>query len=239
VREFSEWGLEGVRSLKVRVAVLVIVDVMSFSTAVDVATSRGASVIPFRHGDPRAAQSVAREQGAELAGPRSDPSAQFSLSPTSLLMLRRGARLVLPSPNGSAISAETQGRVTFAGCLRNARAVAHAAILAANGGDIAVIPAGERWPDGSLRPAIEDIIGAGAILGEMQATLSPEAEIAVSAYQYAKPRLLEMLQGSVSGRYLTERGFPQDVEIACALNASTAAPELRDGAYALQTPSAG
>ncbi|MGZ0188166.1 MAG: 2-phosphosulfolactate phosphatase, partial [Alphaproteobacteria bacterium] len=83
MRAFSEWGLEGVRSLKGRVAVLVIVDVMSFSTAVDVATSRGASVIPFRHGDPCAAQSVAREQGAELAGPRSDPSSPLTKSVSS------------------------------------------------------------------------------------------------------------------------------------------------------------
>jgi 2-phosphosulfolactate phosphatase len=100
-----------------------------------------------------------------------------------------------------------------------------------------VISAGERRPDGSLCPAIEDLIGAGAILNELQAMLSLEAEIAVAAYQYAEPRLLEMLQGSVSGRYLTERGFPQDAEIACAVNVSDGAPELRDGVYSIQASS--
>jgi hypothetical protein len=42
-----EWGMAGVETLHAHVAVLVIVDVLSFSTAVDVAASRGAIVYPF------------------------------------------------------------------------------------------------------------------------------------------------------------------------------------------------
>ena len=53
---FTEWGLRGVEVLRDRVAVLVIVDVMSFSTTVDVAVARGASVIPFPARRPRGAQ---------------------------------------------------------------------------------------------------------------------------------------------------------------------------------------
>ena len=42
-----EWGLAGAKALNDKVAVTIIVDVLSFSTCVDVATSRGASVFPF------------------------------------------------------------------------------------------------------------------------------------------------------------------------------------------------
>jgi len=54
-----EWGMAGVESLHAHVAVLVIVDVLSFSTAVDVAASRGAIVYPFPFSETQAAQLIA------------------------------------------------------------------------------------------------------------------------------------------------------------------------------------
>jgi len=51
------------------------------------------------------------------------------------------------------------------------------------GTKIAVIPAGERWQDGNLRPAWEDLITAGSILSYLDGSRSPEAEAAISAFQ--------------------------------------------------------
>ena len=53
-RARCEWGLSGLLALRDEVAVLVVVDVLSFSTAVEVAVGRGAAVLPFASGDPAA-----------------------------------------------------------------------------------------------------------------------------------------------------------------------------------------
>ncbi len=92
-----EWGAEGVRRLAPRSHVVVIVDVLSFTTCVDVAVSRDAVVFPYRYKDDSAI-TFAQAVGALLAGKRGQVP---SLSPDSLLTLAPHSRLVLPSPNGS------------------------------------------------------------------------------------------------------------------------------------------
>ena len=79
---------------------------------------------------------------------------------------------------------------------------------------IAVIPAGEKWSDGSLRLAIEDLIGAGAILSYLKGSPSPEAETAVTVFYRWQNELLSVLKKSISGQELIGRGFLQDVELA-------------------------
>jgi 2-phosphosulfolactate phosphatase len=124
------------------VDVLVIVDVLSFTTAVEVAVARGAHVYPHRHRDDSAA-TFAQSIGATLAVDRRRGSieAPFSLSPSSLANIPAETKLVLPSPNGSTSSvlAAELGRPILAGCLRNAAAVAAAAC--ARGDVIGIIAA--------------------------------------------------------------------------------------------------
>ena len=173
------------------------------------------------------------------AGARQQPEQPYSLSPVSLETLPPEARLVLPSPNGSTLAAlaAESGATVIAGCLRNARAVATAA--RALGQAVTVIAAGERWEssDAPLRPAMEDMVGAGAILAALRPTApSPEAIAAIAVYAAAAAALLPFVAACSSGRELTALGYAGDVEIAAQLDASEAVPLLRDGAFRSSPP---
>lgn len=227
------WGGAGLTDLLERADVFVILDVLCFTTAVDVALSRGAEVLPFPLGK-YGADTLAHSGEAVLAMPRREAAGGPSLSPPSLRQLPAGSRLVLPSPNGSALSAMVQEKTAFAACLRNAGAVAAAVQRAADqpaGGRVAVVAAGEHWPGGSLRPAIEDLLGAGAVINRLDGALSPEARVADAAYRELKDELPAVLRGCRSGRNLIESGFPDDVEMAAEADVSTVVPALQNGRY--------
>ena len=119
--------------------VIIIVDVLSFSTCIEIANSRGAIAYPHQWKDDSAVV-YANSIGAILAGTRG--ISRYSLSPASLLSIAKGTKLVLPSPNGSSLSLATATVPTLTGCLRNCEAVAIAAMD--YGKKIAVIPAGEQ-----------------------------------------------------------------------------------------------
>jgi 2-phosphosulfolactate phosphatase len=222
-----EWGRTGARRLAPHVDVAVVVDVLSFSTSVDVAVARGCEVVPVPWCDRRAAQRAAQD-GALLAVPRRamSPRHPFSLSPASLTALPAGTRLVLPSPNGATICAELAGAgvPVLAGCLRNAGAVARRA--ASLGSTVAVIAAGEQWPDRALRPAVEDLAGAAQILEALPGAASPEAAAVVAV---AGSLTTAKLADCASARELIDAGFADDVAIALQAGVSAAAPLMRDG----------
>jgi 2-phosphosulfolactate phosphatase len=223
-----EWGLSGVKALAPVSDVMIIVDVLSFTTCVDIVVGNGGYVFPYR-GKAEALAEYARSVGALSASRTRQRESAYSLAPSSLLAIPEGTRLVLPSPNGSTLSLATGGVHTLAGCLRNAKAVATKASQL--GKRISVIAAGERWQDGSLRPALEDLIGAGSIMVHLNRPSSPEAEMAVAAFLNAESNLLDTLLRCGSGKELVGRGFKEDVRLASELNVSSSAPLLVDGAY--------
>lgn len=218
-----EWGPVGIEQLAAGSDALILIDIFSFTTCVDVALTRGAQVYPYRWKDEGALE-LARALGAVAAvASRTDPQG-LSLAPSAMLRVSPGAKVVLPSPNGATLSLATGATPTFAACLRNAGAVARQA--AGLGRRISLIPAGERWPDGSLRPALEDWLGAGAVLSELAGTRSPEAEAAVAVFERFRERLLETLSACSSGKEAGERGSPLDLQLAADWNASQAVPRL-------------
>ncbi len=236
------WGPAGIDALRGEVAVLVLVDVLRFTTALDVATARGAAVLPAPwQFDPSSMPPVAgATEIADGSGPR-----RLSLSPGSLTDLGPGDLVVLPSANGSNCStmAGGSGAVVVAACLRNAAAAARHAARLAGSGALGVVPCGERWPDGGLRPAVEDLLGAGAVVAALAgsealagATASPrscapEAAAAGDAYAACED-LSTALAQCESGRELRERGLAGDVAWAAERNVSWTVPVLgADGAY--------
>jgi 2-phosphosulfolactate phosphatase len=240
-----EWGVDGLAHVAQGAGAVVVVDVLRFTSAVSVAIGRGAIVLPYVWAAGDAARAYAARHDAELAGRRED--GHWSLSPTDLARVPAGTRLVLPSPNGSALAFGAQNDVpdaqVLAGCLRNAAAVA--AVAGAQPEPVAVVAAGERWRGslGPLRPAVEDLLGAGAVIralvdaGRPESTVSPEGRAAAAAFDAARDDLYEWLSTSDSGRQLVEWGWSDDVEAAAVLDAETVAPVLDGPEFRGVTPS--
>ncbi|PYP73092.1 MAG: hypothetical protein DMD41_07375 [Gemmatimonadetes bacterium] len=222
-----EWGPAAVTALA-PADVTIVVDVFSFTTCVDVATSRGAAILPYPWNDPSAAE-FAQARRAELAGRRTQ--ARYSLAPDSYLAAPAGLRCVLPSPNGAQVTlqAAPNAPVLLAGCLRNAHAVAASAQRL--GATFNILPAGERWGDGSLRPAFEDLLGAGAILSYLRGSRSPEAQAAMAVFERHRTSPMEALASCSSGRELELRGHNNDKILAGQLNSSDCVPRFDGEAF--------
>ena len=96
---------------------------------------------------------------------------------------------------------------------------------------------------GELRPALEDLLGAGAVIealgiGEALSpralapeALSPEAGAAAAAWRAERHRLADVLHRSSTGRHLGQAGYGSDVDVAAAHDAQDTVPVLVDGAF--------
>jgi 2-phosphosulfolactate phosphatase len=253
------WGPVAAGVLARGAGLVVIVDVLRFSTAVTVAVERGAIVYPYAWSGV-GAESFAAAHSAVLAGSRGAESP--SLSPVAMARVQHGDRIVLPSPNGAACvlvvsdqgsqdgsdpdnppdtspdtAPDTSPGSIVAGSLRNAGAVAALGAGTGAGETVAVIAAGERWRDGSLRPCAEDLLGAGAILDALVGgpggitAASPDARLAAAAYRAGRGDLLGLIRESASGRELIARGLDGDVVMAAELDVTAVVPSLVEGAF--------
>jgi 2-phosphosulfolactate phosphatase len=182
-----DWGTSGLRAVGRGAAVIVIVDVLSYTTAVDLTVS---------HGGSTPGSTLCRDAGT------------FS------------------------------GAVVLAGCLRNASAVGERALAWAGGRPIAVIAAGDQTADGSVRNAVEDFLGAGAIFAALDPSAavsaprcSPEAAAARAAFMSARYRMVEHVGRCAGGLDLIERGWAEDVDIAAAVDVSRTVPILRGDTF--------
>jgi 2-phosphosulfolactate phosphatase len=233
-----DWGRRGTRDAAERGDILVIVDTLTFSTAVATAVQHGGRVYPCAWTDDPAA--IAARIGGEAAVRRTEVPrlGRFSLSPATYFDLAPGTRIVLASPNGATCSRYAAAvPYLFAGTLVNAAAVglAVAAVLAQTVLNVTVIACGERWQtpseDGDLRIAIEDYLAAGAILSYLPYPKSPEAQVGDGAFRAARAGLADLLWECGSGRELRALGFGDDVRHATRLNLYDSAPVMRDSYF--------
>jgi 2-phosphosulfolactate phosphatase len=227
-----EWGVRGARKAASRGDITIIVDVLSFSSTVVTAVHNGAIIFP--HPKNEAVQAFAEKVQAELIIGRAEAAkiGNPTLSPISFSPMHAGLNYVLCSMNGSVCSwAASQAHNLLIGCLLNAHAVAAVAnqLQLDSGSSISVIPCGEQWNEvhegeNQLRHAVEDYLGAGAILSQLKGTPSPEAEVCIHAFRNSKHRLTELIWDCGSGRELRELGFEVDVIHCSQLNALEIVP---------------
>ncbi|HYK73492.1 MAG TPA: 2-phosphosulfolactate phosphatase [Pseudoneobacillus sp.] len=230
-----EWGRRGAREAAERGDIVIIVDVLSFSTTVITALENGAIIYPY---PPHLnGKDYATKIGAEYILGRAE-SAKLgipTLSPVSFHKGHSNMKYVLTSLNGAFctwIAAKVPALLV--GSIVNASSVAIVAnqIRKETKANITVVPCGEQWDDvrdqeNSLRPAMEDYLGAGAILSYLDGDLSPEGEVCVGAFQQSKAKLNDLIWDCGSGRELRERGFEDDVSHSSRLNVFQTVPILK------------
>lgn len=234
-----EWGKRGAREAAARGDIIIVVDVLSFSSAVVSAAAFGAEIYPYPpHLDGR---KYAEKLGAEYIFGRAEAAklGKPTLSPVSFNKEHAGKKYVLISLNGAYCTwIGAKAAAVLAGSLLNASAAAAAANILQKqlGAGITIIPCGEKWADAgehedALRPAVEDYLGAGAILSYLEGEKSPEAAVCEGAFQAAQPKLAEYLWECGSGRELRARGFEQDVVYCSRLNRMDAVPILKENRF--------
>ena len=123
-----------------------------------------------------------------------------------------------------------------AGSLRNRTAVAEWVLERqaekADRFTVAVIAAGEAREDGSIRFAVEDQLGAGAIVDALAVVwidyCSPEAAAACAAFTSLRSAVGHLVSASASGKELFARDPATDFGAIAAIDTSTEVPILKE-----------
>ena len=154
------------------------------------------------------------------------------------------------SSNGAAVVSAAKDAVVLVGGIRNASAVAQAIVTIQERRQartsVAVIAAGEVASGGGLRFAVEDQLGAGAIVAALTDRgvdhTAPDAAVAAEGFRALRRALRHLLTASGSGRELeigvastarmAQSGIaPASVADAAVLDAVDVVPVLEDGVF--------
>jgi 2-phosphosulfolactate phosphatase len=208
------------RSLSKDVAIMV--DVLRASTTITVALEKIPNIIPTL--EIEEAIALAPEHQAFMAGERGGATIEgFDVgnSPIEVQKLR-GQTLIITTSNGTRILEGIHGRALI-GSFINAQAVARKAREIAVD-HIEVVMAGV-----SGQFAIEDFLGAGAIISHLQdQELDEMAQAACMAA--GNPEMVDTaVKNSRSARNLKKLGFGEDVNFCLQHDKLKLVPEFKDG----------
>lgn len=209
-----DWGTEGLAALSGDCRVLVVVDVLSFSTRVDLLLAEGRRVRPVRWAEPDPppgdAVPLRSPNGATLSAQASATGAHVLTAclRNAAAVARAVAQLAGEAPIGIVAGGERWGV------------------------DLAARPGAE----GPLRPCAEDHLGAGAVVAALldlgAGDASPEASLAALTFRAAGERVGALVAECVSGRELRAHGERHVVKHAGAVGVSAVVPVLGgDGVY--------
>jgi 2-phosphosulfolactate phosphatase len=146
---------------------------------------------------------------------------------------------VLQPATGVAQIAGGAAAIVVAGSLRNRTALARWVLSRQAGkGDrftVAVVAAGETRPDGSARFALEDLLGAGAIIDALAEVgidyCSPEAAAAAAAFTGLANATGHLIGASTSGRAIAADGGRTAIDRAIDLDSTDEVPVLREFSF--------
>ncbi|MDM5328794.1 2-phosphosulfolactate phosphatase [Neobacillus sp. CF12] len=230
-----EWGRRGAREAAERGDIIIIVDVLSFSSTVVSALNYGAVIYPYPPNID--GNDYAQKISAEYILGRAEAAkaGKPTLSPVSFNEEHTNKKYVLTSLNGAFCTwIASKVPALLIGSLLNASSVAAVTnqLRLQMNASVTVIPCGELWSNGkeeedTLRPAIEDYLGAGAILSYLAGEKSPEAEVCIGAFHHTRSKLEALIWDCGSGRELRERGFGADVKHCSRLNVYQTVPILK------------
>ncbi len=237
-----DWSIEGLKYALRQGHIAVIVDTLRFSTATITAVNYGFTIYPVSC--RKKGIMLAKKLGAHVAG--RPGTSRYSISPRCYVNNRhdQNKKVVLFSPNGATCSEVVKkGQLALIGGLLNARAIARFLNQKSRelGKNVTIIAAGEqRAFDSGNRItydiksgyrvfAIEDYIGAGAIIEECGLSKTIEAKLCVQTFLSVQNRLKFFLKGSFSGRYLLRHRLKKDIDHAVKLNRYNVVPVINSG----------
>lgn len=208
--------------------VSIMVDVLRASTTITVALESFEEIIPVLEIDE--ALSLASHQEAILAGERGGATVKGFDTGNSPVEIKKfqGKTLILTTSNGTRILGSMKG-IPMIGSFINAKSVARKALEQAHN-HIEVVMAGVNG-----RFAIEDFLGAGAIISHLQSSCTLDEMALASVLASADIEKIEKtVHESLSAANLRQLGFEKDIKFCLKRDASDLVPVYQNGVIEAQ-----